>query len=44
MRRSSPARIVPFEKEVLDLVVAGLLNKQIADELGAKRSVLNNCA
>jgi FixJ family two-component response regulator len=27
--------LTPREKEVLDLVVAGLLNKQIADELGA---------
>jgi FixJ family two-component response regulator len=26
--------LTPREKEVLDLVVAGLLNKQIADELG----------
>jgi FixJ family two-component response regulator len=28
------ASLTPREKEVLDLVVAGLLNKQIADELG----------
>jgi FixJ family two-component response regulator len=27
--------LTPREKEVLDLVVAGLLNKQIADQLGA---------
>ena len=26
--------LTPREKEVLDLVVAGLLNKQIADQLG----------
>ena len=32
--RSRFDSLTPREKEVLDLVVAGLLNKQIADELG----------
>jgi FixJ family two-component response regulator len=32
--RSRFDTLTPREKEVLDLVVAGLLNKQIADELG----------
>jgi FixJ family two-component response regulator len=32
--RSRLDSLTPREKEVLDLVVAGLLNKQIADELG----------
>lgn len=32
--RSRFESLTPREKEVLDLVVAGLLNKQIADELG----------
>jgi FixJ family two-component response regulator len=33
--RSRFDSLTPREKEVLDLVVTGLLNKQIADELGA---------
>jgi FixJ family two-component response regulator len=32
--RSRFSTLTPREKEVLDLVVAGLLNKQIADQLG----------
>ncbi len=34
--------LTPREKEVLDLVVSGLLNKQIADELGMSELTVNS--
>ena len=36
--RNSYASLTPREKEVMALVVSGLLNKQVAGELGIRRS------